>query len=214
MRHDFRVGVVLMRIVNYKDSDMSIDISVASLLGDFDSEELLALARMDMEQNHVDSALLKIKQVLKTDKGNAEALSFGGRIYAQLGLFNKAKACFKQFLEISPDSDIDKFQFGMVHFDSGDQDAALAIWNELLAKQPTHPPSLFYKGLVLAQKNNLADARATLNILLQSAPADNLYFGRGKELLQNLDKGGALESPADADKGGNKKLPKDAYKVN
>lgn len=193
---------------------MSIEISLSSVLETLDSDELLALARMDMDQNRVDQALIKLKHLLNTDKGNSAALAMGGKVYAQLGLFDKAKNCFKQYLEINPASVIDKFQYGMVHFDSGDKDAALVIWNELLAKQPTHPPSLFYKGLLLAQTNHSADARATLSILLQSAPADNLYFGRAKELLQAMDKGGAIEASSGAGNGSDAKaLPKDAYKV-
>jgi len=193
---------------------MSIEVSISSVLGELDSEELLALARLDMEQNRIDQALIKLKHILSTDKGNSDALSMSGKVYAQLGLFDKSKNCFKQYLEINPESVIDKFQYGMVHFDNGDKDAALSIWNELLAKQPTHPPSLFYKGLLLAQTNNMADARATLSILLQSAPADNLYFGRAKELLQAMDKGGVIEASSEGGNGSEpKSLPKDAYKV-
>jgi tetratricopeptide (TPR) repeat protein len=193
---------------------MSIELTLSSVLGELDSEELLALAKIDMDQGRMDQALIKMKHILNTDKGNSEALSMAGKIYAQLSLFDKAKNCFKQFLELQPESIIDKFQFGMVHFDSGDQDTALSIWNELLTKQPTHPPSLFYKGLLLAQKNNIADARATLSILLQSAPADNLYFGRAKELLQAIDKGGAIEASGEGNGGSeSKSLPKDAYKA-
>jgi len=193
---------------------MTIEVSISSVLGELDSDELLALARLDMDQNRMDQALIKLKHILNTDKGNSDALSMGGKVYAQLGLFDKAKNCFKQYLEINPDSIIDQFQYGMVHFDNGDKDTALSIWNELLAKQPTHPPSLFYKGLLLAQTNQTADARATLSILLQSAPADNLYFGRAKELLQAMDKGVAIEASGDGGSGAeSKSLPKDAYKV-
>ena len=193
---------------------MSIELSLSSVLGELDSEELLALAKIDLDQGRMDQALIKMKHILNADKGNGEALSMAGKVYAQLGLFEKAKNCFKQYLEIAPESIVDQFQYGMVHFDSGGRDTALSIWNELLAKQPTHPPSLFYKGLLLAQNNNMADARATLSILLQSAPADNLYFGRAKELLQAIDKGGAIEASGDGSNGSETKtLPKDAYKA-
>jgi len=193
---------------------MGIEVSVSSLLGELDHEEVLALAGVDMELKRIDQALIKIKHILKSDKENSKALALGAKIYAQLRLFEKAKTCFKQYLEINPDSLIDKFQFGMVHFDSGDHESALAIWNELLEKQPTHPPTLFYKGLALAQSNNMADARSTLAILLQSAPADNLYFGQAKELLQAIDKGGAIKTGDGKSIGDNaKSMPEDAYKV-
>jgi len=191
---------------------MEIKKSLSSIIGELDSEELLALAILDMDQKRIDQALIKVKHVLASDKGNIDALSIGAKIYAQLHLYEKAKNCFKQYLEIKPDSLIDKFQYGMVHFDSGDTESALSIWNEILKNHATHPPALFYKGLALAQSGNMADARATLNILLQSAPADNLYFGRGKELLQAIDKGKAIEATSVADNKA-KSLPEDAYKV-
>ena len=196
---------------------MSVVDTQENILHSFDNEELMALARFDLDQGRVDQALAKIKKILQTDAGNADTLSMGGKVYAQLRLFDKAKNCFKQFLEIKPDEVLERFQLGMVHFDSGDREGALAIWNELLEKQPTHPPALFYKGLVLAQQNKEADAKQCLSILLQSAPADNLYFGRAKELLQALDRGDnakiADNSGSDSAAGNNKFL-KDAYKIN
>ena len=185
--------------------------------GVLDSEELVALAKLDMANGNLGQALYKIKRVLQSKTINAAALSIGGKIYAQLGLFAKAKSCLEQFLELNPDSVVERFQYGMVHFDEGKADKAVQLWNELLASHPTHPPALFYKALALAQSNRLADARASLAILLQSAPAENLYFGRGKELLQTMEAGANVQRAGDFgdkdDANSKKTLIKDAYKV-
>jgi hypothetical protein len=68
----------------------------------------------------------------------------------------------------------------------------------------------------LAQQGRMADAKHAIEILMKSAPADNLYFGRGKELLQSIDtdlRSGLIAGNADAPKRVDAHtLPKDAYK--
>ncbi len=50
---------------------------------------------------------------------------------------------------------------------------------------------MFYKSLALAQTGKAGEARTGLDLLLKSIPADNLYFGRGKDLLQAIESGAA-----------------------
>jgi len=180
------------------------DLTVNSVNPGFDQYELLALARLDLDKGSIENALLKVKKALSLEENNPEALSMIGKIYAQIGLYEKSKIYLKKYLKLQPQAVTENFQYGMVHFDSGDRDTALSIWNTLLETNPTYPPALFYKGLVLAQKEETADARKALGILLQSAPADNLYFGKAKELLQSLENKN-IEAV--------KSLPDNAYKV-
>jgi tetratricopeptide (TPR) repeat protein len=75
----------------------------------------------------------------------------------------------------------------MVHYDSGDLDGAIKIWQDVLDKEPTYPPALFYRALGLANQNNTAEALQHLDVLIKSAPADNLYFERGRELIRSIE---------------------------
>lgn len=179
---------------------------------DFDGPELVALARADVEQNRLDRALAKLKRALTLSDIPAEGYAVAARLYGQLGLFDRAKDLFERYLKVAPDAVLETFQLGMTHYDAGEMDQALAVWDKLLVGQPVHPPALFYKGLVLAQSGQAADALQTLDVLLKSASADNLYFGRAKELKQAIeggmqpsDPGGAAPAPAG--------LPRDAYKT-
>jgi tetratricopeptide (TPR) repeat protein len=188
-----------------------------SVTGDaFELDELVALARVDIERGVLDQALLRLKQVLADKNPPGEALGMAARLYAQLGLFTRAATLYQRFLETSPGAVTETFQLGMTHFDAGQTDDALKIWEGLLKEFPTHPPALFYKGLVLAQQGRMADAKHAIEILMKSAPADNLYFGRGKELLQSIDtdlRSGLIAGNADAPKRVDAHtLPKDAYK--
>ena len=163
------------------------------LIVEFDCPELVALARLDMNKGQLDQALAKIKRATRMEPHNSEALLLNAKLYAQLRLFDKAKQCYSQFLELNPEVHTEKFEYGMVHFENKEVDRALTLWNEVLSVMPQHPPALFYKGLAMAQKGQLDSARQTLEMLLRAVAADNLYFERAKELLAKI--GQANEYP-------------------
>lgn len=181
----------------------------------FDADEMVALARLDVEKGNLDQALARIKQILAGEAVPDEALTLGARLYAQLGLFVRARDLYRRYLESAPGAVIETFQLGMTHLDAGQPKEALAIWESLLKDHPAHPPALYFKALALTQLQQSADARHALEILLKSAPADNLYFGRGKELLQAIDSG-SIPLPATGNGAAAKGTPlvsTDAYKT-
>lgn len=155
----------------------------------FETDELLALARLDLERGNVEQALAKVKTTLQENAPSLDAMSLAARIYAQLGLYERAQDWYKKIVEENPEAVLESFQLGMTYFDSGESEQALGIWDKILKVEPVHPPTLFYKGLALAQSGQNADAEQSLNTLLQSAPSENLYFGKAKELLDAMKKG-------------------------
>jgi len=164
----------------------------------FDIDELVALARFDLDKGDLSEALWKLKKVIATNNPPAAALSMAGRLYAQLGLWARAQQMFRQYIAIEPSAINENFQLGMVHFDAGQSAEALKIWEGLLKNHPTHPPALFYRALLLAEANQVMEARHSLDILLKSAPADNLHFKQGKELLASLDARQAMANATSA----------------
>jgi tetratricopeptide (TPR) repeat protein len=181
----------------------------------FEADELVALARHDIERGELDQALGKLKQAMSDTTPPAEAFAMGARLYAQLGLWERAKALFQQYLEAEPNAVNEAFQLGMVHFDSGQIDEAVNIWESLLKNHPTHPPALFYRSLAKHQVGQTAEARHTLDVLIKSAAPDNLYFNRAKELLQTIE--GQQAMPAASRNAAITETlrvaPKDAYKT-
>jgi tetratricopeptide (TPR) repeat protein len=164
----------------------------------FESDELLALARVALDKDDIEGALYKLKQVTEAANPPVEAFALAAKVYAQLRLFDRAETLYDRFLQKQPDAFVERFQMGMVSFDSGKADKALEIWESVLKDQPGFPPALFYKALALSQKGKLGDAKQLLESLLKSLPTDNLYFGRAKELLHAIESG-QLAAP----KGGN-----------
>lgn len=177
-----------------------------------DVDELLALVKLDLEKGEIEKALIKLKEIVAHKKPPMEAYSVLARTYAQLGLFERAKENFKIYLKANPDATVESFQLGMSHFDSGEREQALAIWDQILEKEPVHPPALYYRGLAFAQLGKLADAEQALDTLLKSAAADNLYFGRARELLQAINSGQIQGKNNGGEQGPvTKAMPKDAY---
>lgn len=153
----------------------------------FDQDELLALARRDLENGRVEEALRKLKLLIAEPDALADALPLAARIYAQLGLTERAQTCYRRYLAARPDAVLESFELGMTHFDRGDTGEAETLWRGVLERAPTHPPTLFYRALLHARAGRLPEARRDLDVLCQGVPADNLYVTRGRELLQELD---------------------------
>jgi tetratricopeptide (TPR) repeat protein len=191
--------------------------STTSRSDSFDADELLALARVDIDRGELAEALWKLKAVHADSSPPAESFSMSGRLYAQLGLWDRAKSMFQKYLEQNPAAVTEAFQLGMVHFDAGKLAEAKSIWESLLKENPTHPPVLFYLALAATQQGDTPRAKQLLDALLKTAAPDNLYFGRSKELLQAIDTR-QFPGPAAGDGNGKSKdplrlAPKDAYKT-
>jgi len=56
----------------------------------FETDELLALARVDFDSKRQDRALYKLKACLSRSDCPAEALALAARVYATLKLFDRA----------------------------------------------------------------------------------------------------------------------------
>ncbi|MCE3602774.1 tetratricopeptide repeat protein [Massilia sp. P8910] len=178
------------------------------------ADELLALARLDVEKNQLDSALEKLKSILGGPEPDPEAMSMAARVYAQLGLFTRAQGLFRRFLVAHPGAVNEQFQLAMTHMNNSEPAEAEGFFNAILASTPTHPPALFYSALLLSQQGKTLDAKRSLDILLQSAPADNLYAGRGKQLRDAIDAGLQASFEEEQREGGalgQPKTPGDTY---
>lgn len=157
-----------------------------NLQENFESEELVALARLDMEKQDFSSALAKLKSAVAMENASTDSYSMLAKVYAQLGLYEKAIAQFEVYLQRAPEALVEKFQLGMAQFDAKKTTEALATWGELLISHPDFPPALYYKSLALVQEGMKEPAIETLAHLIQTAAADNLYCERAQQILQDL----------------------------
>lgn len=151
-----------------------------------DSEELLALAKKDIGAGQLEAGLGKLKQaVILGDL--IEAHSLIARLYAELGLFAKAKHHYGVFLQENPTAELEAFQLGMAELDSGDEQAAIAQWGRLIDISPIYPPALYYRALLLHKNQKVEEARRDIEVIAKAVPHDNLYYKQAHELLAAMD---------------------------
>lgn len=162
-----------------------------------DTEELLALTRWYITKQDFGQALLFNKHCILKKNTPDETYKLSGKIYAELGLYEHAKVSFKKYLDKNPDSITELFQYGMVHMDTGETQQALKIWENLLLKDSTYPPALFYSALNLANSNRSDEALKKLNILIKSTPTDNFYFNKARNLLTSIETNKVLKQNED-----------------
>jgi len=153
---------------------------------DLDGDELLALARHELQRGEHESALLKLKRLVSQKKSPAEALAVMARLYGQLGLPERARKSFEKYLEVNPGAAHETFELGVTYFDEGNDGRALDCWKRALELQPTHPPALFFSALAHSRTGDVAESRRQLDVLLKAAPADNLYAERARDLLKTF----------------------------
>lgn len=154
---------------------------------EFDGEELLALARLDLEKGAVEQGLSKLKRAVQQADAPLEARVELARLYAQLGLRGKARPHYQAYVESHPQDVHAQFQLGMLSFEDGQPDAALGAWERVLQASASYPPALFYSALIVARRGQHADARRMLRSAMDVIPAENLYYQRSRDLLVSLD---------------------------
>lgn len=152
----------------------------------FEQDELLALIREDMKKQDYVSALTKVKFILSRDRIPVEVLALAGKIYATLGLFERAKLAFADYLQNSPNSFLELFQLGMVEKDMGNYDQAIQNWEAVLELQPNYPEALFYLGDLSIHMERLEEARTWLLRLLETAPDGSEFIPMADQLLNRI----------------------------
>ncbi len=152
----------------------------------FNPEELFALAKIDFQRENYENSLRKLKVLLGRNQIPVQTYSLLGRVYASIGIFEKAKECFEVFVKNVPDAVEELFQLGMVEKDMGNADVAVSLWNDLLTKIPNFPPALYHKALVSIDKNETQDAVELLNLLLETAPEGDELIHRADQLLSKI----------------------------
>lgn len=152
----------------------------------FEQDELLALARDDMKKQDYTSALTKVKFIFTQERIPLDVLALAGKIYATLGLFDRAKAAFTDYTKNSPDAFVELFQLGMVEKDMGNREQAVKIWEGVLEIQPDYSEVLFYLGELCIQLERIEDARNWLLRLLETAPDDSEFIPLADQLLNRI----------------------------
>jgi hypothetical protein len=157
-------------------------------------QEMLAVARFQIEHERLEEALRNLKPLITGPEVLMEALPLAARVYAQLRLTELAQDCYRRYLSVHQGAVQESFELGITYFERGENQRAEELWQQILEREPAHPPTLFYSGLLAAGAGRTGAARDHLQALVRSCPPDNLYVDRGRELLKEIESG-AVASP-------------------
>ncbi len=152
----------------------------------FDKDELFALAQHDYENQRLDQALAKLKKMLEGGEFPVNVFSLLGRIYAALGLDQRARVALESFVENVPDVVPEHFHLGMVVRNLGDIEKAVSIWNDVLEKAPNFPPALYHKALYLLDSGEEQGAIELLNRIIETANDADEHIALANDVLSRL----------------------------
>lgn len=155
-------------------------------LTNFDSEELLALANIDLRRDDFTAALEKLKVIKGRNEIPVELYSIIGRTYASLGLLPRAKSAFITYVEQVPNAIHEQFQIGMVEYDMGNVLKAQQLWSELLIKEENYAPALFYKAQIHLELDEHKEAIVLFNQIKATCSQEDQYFNQASEQLNRL----------------------------
>lgn len=113
-----------------------------------DTEELLHLGLHAIRENNPNAAIEHFKQCLANSPDHPQATYLLGAIYAQIGMYDRAKDLLQKAIIINPSEFTGRFQLGLLHLTSGDVEQAKIVWQELEALEHDHFLNLFKSAML------------------------------------------------------------------
>jgi tetratricopeptide (TPR) repeat protein len=101
-------------------------------------------------------------------------------------LFDKSKALLGDYIASNADAIHERFEFGMLHYDTGDIAGAISEWDRVLEAEPNYPPVLFHKAMTLLESAREKEAVALLETLVSRCHPQNKYVEQAKKILHDV----------------------------
>ncbi|MEO0575266.1 MAG: tetratricopeptide repeat protein [Pseudomonadota bacterium] len=79
-----------------------------------ETDELLHMALFASQQGRADDSIAPLRTLLEKDPGSTEAHFLIAANYAELGLLDRAVTHYEKTIELAPDMDIARIQFGLL----------------------------------------------------------------------------------------------------
>lgn len=122
-----------------------------------DAQELLHLGIHAVGNNDPRQAVDCLKRCLTLEPDNPEATHMLGALYAQIGLYDRAKETLSRAVRLQPAEHTASFQLGLLHLTSGDVTQAKSAWQALDALPSDHFLNLFRTGLIALVEDRFSD---------------------------------------------------------
>ncbi|WP_143873867.1 tetratricopeptide repeat protein [Catenovulum sediminis] len=155
-------------------------------LSNFDTDELLALTKIDLSRDDFTSALDKLKVMNGRNEIPLDYYAMLGRVYASIGLLKRARAAFTTYTEQVPSAVYEKFQLGMVEHDMDNVLKAQNIWEAIIEEHPQYAPALYYKATIHLRLEELSEASECLATIVEQCGPQDEYYERAVQQLNQL----------------------------
>lgn len=126
------------------------------------NDELLRIALEAINGDHTAQALDLLKALLERDSDHVFATYLLAAEHAQLGMLDEAERGFRRAVDLAPDFDIARFQWGQIFLSRGEAEAARTAFEPLVAKNAGNALGFYARGLIAAADEKAADAIAEL----------------------------------------------------
>ncbi|KUI97037.1 tetratricopeptide repeat protein [Vibrio sp. MEBiC08052] len=152
----------------------------------FESDELLALANYHFDKQDYIIALPILKRLVMAEMAPVGTFSTLGRVYAVLGLFERAMVAFRTYLEIRPEAVAERFEISLLHRELGQDEDAVKIWDKLLQEKPDFAPVLYAKAQYAKEMNLEDEAIDLLTQLIEQCSDDEQYVDLANQTLAEI----------------------------
>ena len=125
------------------------------------------------DRGWLDEAASEFNKAIKLDPRASQAYDNLGTVYAEQGKLYEALGCFQEALKVEPDSPAAHHYLASFLAASG-QDLAIACYRRAIDLEYDFPDAHLNLGLALAERDQLDDAVAELEIAHSQAPEDEL----------------------------------------
>lgn len=116
-------------------------------------DELLQQVRKDIRRKDFAAASLKLKKARNLDSLNAELLFLQGQNFMAENRSREARNAWTRCAQRYPENKDCRLELGKLYLSLNDFTGALKFLNEIIALDNYHAQALFYKGLVVRNRN-------------------------------------------------------------
>lgn len=122
-----------------------------------DAEEFLHLGLHASQHDDPAKAIEHLKQCLALEPDNPNATYLLGALYAQIGIYDRARESLARAIELNGEQTSAVFQLGLLHLTSGDVTQASQVWGRLDSLESGHAFNLFRFGLLALARDDFAE---------------------------------------------------------
>ena len=133
-------------------------------------EILYALAKLEVDQQHMSAAESDLRLYLTAQPGDASAHFGLGHVLAMLQRADEARAEFERSLAIQPVQTESYYQLGQLELDAQHDDRAELLFRKTLSRDPTHGGALTGMGVISFRAKDYAKAEQYLAAAEKTAP--------------------------------------------